>query len=159
MRTTTVSPRTTVSESSHYGNDVTDRVDASNIVPNRQPTTTPSHTEPEMDVHQPIPPSPSHRNTSDETATYATPPNGREFGIEISKGVEEKQEAKQMGYRTKTLSSVYDLPFGEAMDTLPLPSPASVFYAFNRRPRSSRENADNITLDVESKRVIFYTSK
>lgn len=60
---------------------------------------------------------------------------------------------RAQGYRTETISSIYDLPAGLTLDPLPMPSPANVFYASNVKARSKREDAENITVEVEAKRV------
>ncbi|VDO48149.1 unnamed protein product [Haemonchus placei] len=62
------------------------------------------------------------------------------------------------GYRTETLSSVYDLPAGEAMEPLPSPPVSGVYHAVNRKARSNRRNANDITVDVESKRIFILSS-
>lgn len=59
------------------------------------------------------------------------------------------------GYRTETLSSVYDVPAGVDIDPMPSPTPAHIFYASNRRPRRDKPGSENITVEVEAKEVSF----
>ncbi|KAK5978854.1 ZP domain-containing protein [Trichostrongylus colubriformis] len=155
--TTSIPTRFTARDPDHYGISIEDRNGLYDIVSTRLQTTTPlSHNMVYTTSSRPILPPSSSPNTIEEADISGS---SAEFGIEISKLDEEPRQAKQMrGYRTETLSSISNLPVGNEVDPLPLPSPAGIFYAYNRRPRSSHENANNVTLDVESKRMLVFSS-
>ncbi|VDL71718.1 unnamed protein product [Nippostrongylus brasiliensis] len=112
-------------------------------------------------VPAPSAPSPD-QTTRDDKETYSSSQGAKEYGLEISNKEEEKfQEGsprRVQGYRTETLSSVYDLPPGMALEPLPTPTPADVFFAANRRLRSKRNGVENITVEVEAKRILVLSS-
>uniref|UniRef100_A0A0K0DQJ7 Zasp-like motif domain-containing protein n=1 Tax=Angiostrongylus cantonensis TaxID=6313 RepID=A0A0K0DQJ7_ANGCA len=104
-------------------------------------------------------PSPPHWTTSYDSAeatkgsatTSASTYNQDVFGLEISKRPQKTGLAQ--GYRTETISSVFDVPPGKSLEPMPLPPPATVFYAKSRIPRSNRRTSENTTVDVEAKRL------
>ncbi|KAL6735823.1 hypothetical protein Aduo_006230 [Ancylostoma duodenale] len=81
-----------------------------------------------------------------------------EFGLEISHVEAHPYNEAAQGYRTETLSSVYDVPAGVDIDPMPSPTPAHIFYASNRRPRSHKPASENITVEVEAKEMLVFSS-
>ncbi|EYB83247.1 hypothetical protein Y032_0339g2955 [Ancylostoma ceylanicum] len=81
-----------------------------------------------------------------------------EFGLEISHVGAPPYNEPAQGYRTETLSSVFDLPAGVVIDPMPSPTPAHIFYASNRRPRSHQAAPENITVEVEANEMLVFSS-
>ncbi|WKX97477.1 hypothetical protein Q1695_013274 [Nippostrongylus brasiliensis] len=134
-----------------------------NRMSTRLPSTTNAPTTPAPPADYPtlVPaqsaPSPD-QTTRDDKETYSSSQGAKEYGLEISNKEEEGSPRRVQGYRTETLSSVYDLPPGMALEPLPTPTPADVFFAANRRLRSKRNGVENITVEVEAKRILVLSS-
>ncbi|VDP23023.1 unnamed protein product, partial [Heligmosomoides polygyrus] len=154
--TTTAPVRSPVPLPSRYGVNAADEYHVYNKITTQDRTTTiHPNTKPKSPASDAVPVTPSFvyptKKTEEESATYASSIGTTdEFGLEISNKVE--------GYRTETISSIYDLPAGLTLDPLPMPSPANVFYASNVKARSKREDAENITVEVEAKRMLVFSS-
>uniref|UniRef100_A0A7I4Y608 ZP domain-containing protein n=1 Tax=Haemonchus contortus TaxID=6289 RepID=A0A7I4Y608_HAECO len=154
--TTAIPSWTAAPESNPYGIDAYSAYDTVYTRPN---TTTSSSNTLKANADQGRLPSAPSTGPSAETETYASSLNDKEFGIEISNRIGDAMKAKQMrGYHTETLSSVFDLPAGEAMEPLPSPPVSGVYHAVNRKARSNRRHANDITVDVESKRIFILSS-
>lgn len=150
---------------SRYGVNAADEYHVYNKITTQDRTTTiHPNTKPKSPASDAVPVTPSFvyptKKTEEESATYASSIGTTdEFGLEISNKVEDGSlRRRAQGYRTETISSIYDLPAGLTLDPLPMPSPANVFYASNVKARSKREDAENITVEVEAKRMLVFSS-
>ncbi|KJH41861.1 hypothetical protein DICVIV_12155 [Dictyocaulus viviparus] len=94
----------------------------------------------------------------DHSATYKSSIGIQDvYGLEITRFDEHRKRSQD--YRTETISSVFDLSPNRAVEPMPSPFPANIYYAKPRFTRSDKHPPiENITVEVEAKKMLVFSS-